>query len=332
MNTYNDKLFGVFENGVLTELLSGDSSAYRKRAVVKDLPDDFNGWTGIRLQELDDTMHVKSIHQLVSEGLIVLDEFHKVVDGKIVDKTQIDLIKDGIQDPPEGYRLVDDALVPMTDEEKISAGLLVVPANMVFDEKLRTLRPMTTEERAVAGLDPILSGWKLDQETGMVRRMTELELYEEDPSSLQFGRVYDNGTIRAMTKAEIRKEAYNVDPVKGAKALRKLADKKFYTVLEEGFIFSNSVYQAGEDSIKSATSALVGIQNGMVALPIYWRARNNENITIATEEQFSALLAAMMLFYNQQLTRLWEVKDALTSSLANDFDRAYAILEAYLEE
>jgi len=332
MSTTVDKLFGIFENGVLTAILSGDSTPYKKKAVVRDLPDDFNGWVGVHSKELDEHMYVKSVERLVSEGLITLDEFHRVVDGKIINKTEIELIKEGIRSVPPGFRLENDVLIEMTEKEKLLSGVIAVPRGMCIDEETSELRPMNANERIAAGIDPLLDGWTIDKETLELRLMTELELYKENPATLRPGRIYDNGIIRDMTNAELYKDFYSKDPVTCTKTLRRLADDKFFARIEEGVEVEGVRFQANENSIKSATTALVGIQNGMVALPIYWRASGNNNIAIHTEEQFKVLLGAMMDCYNQQLTHLWEVKDALAASLETDFDSTYSILDAYLEE
>src|SRR5690554_4326056 len=98
----------VVEDGVIVEVLSARQVPEDKENVVGPLPDGVFAGVGTSVAIFDDEWNCRPLQELVEDGLLALasagpEELYpegtvleKVVDNKIVKKTRVDFVQEGI--------------------------------------------------------------------------------------------------------------------------------------------------------------------------------------------------------------------------------------------
>lgn len=61
------------------------------------------------------------------------------------------LIQEGLESLPDGFKIVGNELVEMTTKEKIDAGFIEMPGDCIWDDELNEIRPMDMYELYEAG-------------------------------------------------------------------------------------------------------------------------------------------------------------------------------------
>lgn len=95
----------------------------------RDVPDSFAGLAGMRLEEFNADWSVRPLQKRLDEGLIDNGKYYKAIGEDLVPKSQPERIRDGLEQAPTGMKVKEFAdgslaLVPMTIEERYSAGLI----------------------------------------------------------------------------------------------------------------------------------------------------------------------------------------------------------------
>jgi len=84
---------------------------------------------GRDVRELDEALNLRPLAERIADGLVVVSAAEKVDGEHVVAKTALERIRDGIDAPPVGQKLVGHedsglALESMTLSERVAAGLL----------------------------------------------------------------------------------------------------------------------------------------------------------------------------------------------------------------
>lgn len=88
------------------------------------VPDGWSGEVGHDIREYDDKWNLKPVEERVALGFVTVSWEEKIEAGRIVAKDAWERIRDGIDPPPEGMKVVDGRLEPMTPNELVGAGLI----------------------------------------------------------------------------------------------------------------------------------------------------------------------------------------------------------------
>lgn len=316
-------MFGVFENNKLTQICSGDKSPFDEIADVIDLPDSFDGWSGIDRRELDDTLHVKPLSVRVAEGLVVLDKYHKLEGEEVVRKTDRELILEKIVPVPRGMVLEGQVLREMTADEQIIAGIISIPqGKKILDGKILD---MTDREKVDAGILSVPYGHVLDGET--LRPMTQVERIEAKLESLPPGTKLENGKIVRMTDLEMERAAFDANPDCWQASLLYRCDRIRDTRLRNGFSFGGHVIQADPTAQQNANGFLTSIAANLSPFPILWRTLSNKMVSFANADEFRPFASQMLAFVQAQFHAEWAAKDAIRS--AATFQEKYSAFTSY---
>lgn len=136
-----------------------------------DVPDDCVVQPGqdVREFDVDNGWILRPLEDRMREGLVKIDPHYKVVGESIKPKSQVQLILEGIEQLPAGYKLVAEAdapegaliedgysIIPLTPYELMAQGIIDVPEGkkLVADPTILggyKLEDMTPEERVTAG-------------------------------------------------------------------------------------------------------------------------------------------------------------------------------------
>jgi hypothetical protein len=111
-------LYLKIENNLITEMLCGRIDNPDDHTIV---PDSFQGSVGQDIRWFDENYSFKTIKQRIDEGTLTLDSTQKLEgDNTIVNKTNEELIQEGLLTPPEGFKVVEYQIVPKTLEDKLA--------------------------------------------------------------------------------------------------------------------------------------------------------------------------------------------------------------------
>ena len=75
---------------------------------------------GFSKEYYNDDYSLKDTETLVNDGVMELTETQKIVDNRITDKTDLELMTDGLKDVPTGFMLLDGELVAKNLDEKLA--------------------------------------------------------------------------------------------------------------------------------------------------------------------------------------------------------------------
>ena len=113
-----------------------------------------------KLAFYDDDWARKSNIQLIDEGLIPMPEGYVREGDELRKMTGEERILAGLDAPQPGTKIVDGKIVPMTQMERIEAGLEEMPKGFKYGPNGEVI-PMTQIERINAGIDTLPKGMKI---------------------------------------------------------------------------------------------------------------------------------------------------------------------------
>lgn len=195
----------IDENGVITGFHSGDINSDFSNTFYKDqkkviVPRDAKIKTLDNLSFYNDSWERKSQIELIKEKLLPVPERYILDLEKecVRPMTVVELIENGFEKMPLGFKIKDGNLIPLTPVERIKAGIDILPEGYIIKNEI--IRPMTPVERIKKGLDVlpedfIIEGTKL-------RELTQVEKIEKGLEKLPIGFIIENNELRELTQVE----------------------------------------------------------------------------------------------------------------------------------
>lgn len=358
--------FCVLTNGIVTEVCCGQIQPYEGRSDILILPDDHNVTVGTRKVEINERGYLIPVSERISRGIIVLDDYH-VLDGEdIRRKTDEELVVDGLLPTPVGFKVEDGAILAMTIEEKIEAGLVVLGDNdvLINGEILSVpigrkvlngeIVDMTVKEQIEAGIRTAYPGTIYDESTDTIREMTIVEKVKSGFMPAPRGQILDGDALRPMTsderylsgvdplqynmriidgavvvltEKELNRESYDKDDMLWRKQAKIKCSSKRDVMLRNGFSFNNNMLQADTVSVGNANATLNLVVANMAELPISWITADNSVVEYSRDE-FMLMVSAMGSFVSKEHLLCRSAKDAIDA--ATDFESAYAVYDRYM--
>ena len=165
----------TIENGVITGNYITDGKVPEGAIVV-------NNWLGVvgdPVVYYDSDWNRKTDVELITEGIQPMPDGYKWNDTKsdIIEMSQIERIQAGLEKMPQGFKIEGGQLVPMTDEERLASGQMT---QAEYDE-LRRGRILSEldmiDQKAIRPLRAILVGLGTDDDQ---ERLAELERQAEE--------------------------------------------------------------------------------------------------------------------------------------------------------
>lgn len=165
--------YAIIADGKISAFVNSAISIDELRAKYPDadriehVSDSFPPSVGTDARAIDwDTQTLKPLSTLVLEGIVTVPEGSKLDGEKIRPMTQIERIEAGLEELPPGLKIVDSELVRMTRGERYAAGQITVAQynDEVCQERHR---------RYVAESDPLRDGWIADREAGRDAALVE---------------------------------------------------------------------------------------------------------------------------------------------------------------
>lgn len=137
-------MFATIHNNIIDGIYCGDKSLYPDAI---NIPDSFQGVVGMRVDSFNEDWSIKPLKERVSLGAAQIPKGFKIVDDAFVPITELD--KSEVEEVPEDFKPEGDNLILLTKEERIEKGLEDLPKGMIIEEG--HLRDMTDEEKVLAG-------------------------------------------------------------------------------------------------------------------------------------------------------------------------------------
>lgn len=165
----------TIENGVITGNYITDGEVPEGAIVVKN----WLGVVGDPVAYYDSDWNRKTDVELIAEGIQSMPDGYKWNDTKsdIIEMSQIERIQAGIEKIPMGFKIEGGQLVTMTDEERLASGQMT---QAEYDE-LRRGRILSEldmiDQKAIRPLRAILAGLGTDDDQ---ERLAELERQAEE--------------------------------------------------------------------------------------------------------------------------------------------------------
>lgn len=165
----------TIENGVITGNYITDGEVPEGAIVVKN----WIGVVGDPVAYYDSDWNRKTDVELIAEGIQPMPDGYKWNDTKsdIIKMSQVERIQAGLEKMPQGFKIEDGQLVPMTDEERLASGQMT---QAEYDE-LRRGRILSEldmiDQKAIRPLRAILVGLGTDDDQ---ERLAELERQAEE--------------------------------------------------------------------------------------------------------------------------------------------------------
>lgn len=164
----------TIENQIITGHYVGDSIPTEAIPIT-----DFIGRVGEPVSYYNPDWTRKSDIELIAEGIQSMPDGYKWNDTKsdIIEMSQIERIQAGLEKMPQGFKIEGGQLVPMTDEERLASGQMT---QAEYDE-LRRGRILSEldmiDQKAIRPLRAILVGLGTDDDQD---RLAELERQAEE--------------------------------------------------------------------------------------------------------------------------------------------------------
>ncbi|WLD56882.1 hypothetical protein NFC81_09075 [Salinispirillum sp. LH 10-3-1] len=115
--------FARIENGVIVAVVDTDSAEKLGAGDWHPLPADSHARTGAKRAMFDENWLTRPMSELHAEGLLELDPKQKFEDGAIKDKTEYELVQDGLRDlEPDEYLDHENKEVVWGDTETLYAN------------------------------------------------------------------------------------------------------------------------------------------------------------------------------------------------------------------
>lgn len=165
----------TIENGVITGNYITDGKVPEGAIVVKN----WLGVVGDPVAYYDSDWNRKTDVELITEGIQPMPDGYKWNDTKsdIIEMSQKERIQVGLEKMPQGFKIEGGQLVPMTDEERLASGQMT---QAEYDE-LRRGRILSEldmiDQKAIRPLRAILVGLGTDDDQ---ERLAELERQAEE--------------------------------------------------------------------------------------------------------------------------------------------------------
>ncbi len=153
----------IIKDGIVTEHGCGSTLPEGAQQVV-----DFPGVVGLPLAYYKDDWSMKSQAELIREGLESVPEGFRFDGEELVELTYEEKVAAGLEELPPGMKLEDGKLLPATDEELLAAGRITQEA---YNERKRgaiAAELDALDARTVRPLRAILSGNGTDEDKFML--------------------------------------------------------------------------------------------------------------------------------------------------------------------
>ena len=158
--------YAIIQNGIIVNRVNSVEGVDRLRKLFPDaeriepVPDEFPALADVDERVVDWTTHtVKPLSQQVSEGIVIVPEGSKLDGEEIRPMTQVERIEAGLDELPAGLKIADGQLVHMPRDERYDAGQITVEQ---YNDEVRQER----HRRYVTESDPLRDGWVADREAG----------------------------------------------------------------------------------------------------------------------------------------------------------------------
>ncbi len=155
--------YAIITSGIVTGVVNSNKKTAEIKKLygadeVRSVGDDFNFYGDARAIDWT-TQTVKSLSQLVSEGLVTVPE-GAVLDGETIRQmTRVERIEAGLDTLPVGWKITGGELVSMTRDERYDAGQITAAQ---YNDEVRQERHW----RYVAESDPLYLEYVYDAEVG----------------------------------------------------------------------------------------------------------------------------------------------------------------------
>jgi len=107
-------MFITILNDIITGFYDGDKKGVKLKPqeVFQDVGEAFQGYKNLPMSHLENGI-LKPIAELVSEGVMVLEANKKIFENRIIEKTELEQMIEGILPIPENMEIKDNQLVPI---------------------------------------------------------------------------------------------------------------------------------------------------------------------------------------------------------------------------
>lgn len=148
---------------------------------------DWNGNVGESVDYYDENWNRKSQVQLISDGLEKLPIGYKILDDKIVEMTRIEKINAGLEELAKNEKIVDNEIVGKSEMEMYQDGSLEIPIG--FKIKDNELVEMTLVEKINVGLEQLPIGYKILEdeivEKSLNEKLSDGDITQSEYNSIQ---------------------------------------------------------------------------------------------------------------------------------------------------
>lgn len=179
----------------MKEIIKIENEKITKHLIVSDnrklndneyIVNNWNGNVGESVDYYDENWNRKSQVQLISDGLEELPVGYKIVKDELVEMTRLEKINAGIETLSNDEKIVDDEIVKKTEIEMYQDGSLEIPAG--FKIKNDELVEMTKIEKINAGFDEIPIGYKI-VENELVEKSLDEKLSDGDITQSEYNSI-----------------------------------------------------------------------------------------------------------------------------------------------
>ena len=114
-----------------------DSAVYKNIDYdkIEKVPLEFEGKTRQHINEFDKNYKLKLLSVRVNAGYVTIPEGHKLKDNEIIPMTKQEKVESGLEELDPMYKVIDNDVIPKTEEELIKDG--VKTRKQIDDEKQR---------------------------------------------------------------------------------------------------------------------------------------------------------------------------------------------------
>lgn len=116
-------MYILIENDKILEKFCGDVPEQYKEKEIIQIPDDNEiSFNFMNIKAYDENWKLKPLQELGSLGFIQLKSNQKIQNNEIVQKSDIELMQDGLKEIPQGFKIVNNQLEEKTLDDKLSLG------------------------------------------------------------------------------------------------------------------------------------------------------------------------------------------------------------------
>lgn len=175
----------VIENEKITKhLIVSDKRELKDNEYIVS---DWNGNVGESVDYYDENWNRKTQVQLISDGLEKLPIGYKIINNELVKMTRIEKINAGFENLASNEKIVDNKIVEKTEIEMYQDGSLEIPVGFKIADN--ELVEMSLVEKINAGIDKLPIGYKVVEneivEKTLKEKLSDGDITQSEYNSIQ---------------------------------------------------------------------------------------------------------------------------------------------------